>query len=263
MATKKLLELTPIVIPTTGTNFYLVENGQSYQGSINQIANLMISNYSLTTGAGGSSTTVNNFSGAGGITGISVTGSKSITGLASFQGIGGTNVILNGNTISISGGSSSSNSNIVYTTGNQAIGGFKTFNNFIVLESNIQLGLDSDPDLGGFYIYDNGSSQEQIKMGNSSLNNNTINFQNISKFIYSDGITDNDVIHLANKTLLNPSVSLDWNNKVLSGNWQVATSSIPASSTSAGTKGMMAISGNKLLIATGNSQWGFINISSY
>lgn len=48
-ANKKLLELPVIAIPTTGTNYYLVEGGQSYQGTMDQLANVMIPQYGILT----------------------------------------------------------------------------------------------------------------------------------------------------------------------------------------------------------------------
>ena len=50
MATnKKLLELPTIAIPSTGTNLYMVERGQSYQGVTHLLAQLIINNYGLIT----------------------------------------------------------------------------------------------------------------------------------------------------------------------------------------------------------------------
>ena len=97
MATnKRLLNLPAITIPTTGTMFYLVENGQSYQGSVDQVANLLISNYGLSAS--------------------------------------GVNISISGVTVNPV--------NVVYTTGNQTIGGNKTFSDNIgfnqrVFEGNL------------------------------------------------------------------------------------------------------------------------------
>jgi hypothetical protein len=74
------------------------------------------------------------FSGAGGggsglayaITGISVTGGETLTGLFNLYPLGGVRIITSGDKVFISGAGIDS-SNVVYTTGDQSIDGIKTF----------------------------------------------------------------------------------------------------------------------------------------
>ena len=49
MANKKLLELPSISIVSTGTSLYVVEGGQSYQGSLDQLVGVMIPQYGILT----------------------------------------------------------------------------------------------------------------------------------------------------------------------------------------------------------------------
>jgi hypothetical protein len=48
MATnKRLTQLPVITIPTSGTNLYMVEGGQSYQGIVDKIASVLIGQYGI------------------------------------------------------------------------------------------------------------------------------------------------------------------------------------------------------------------------
>lgn len=49
MANKKLLELPNITVATTGTNLYVVEGGQSYQGPLDKLMSMAIPQYGILT----------------------------------------------------------------------------------------------------------------------------------------------------------------------------------------------------------------------
>lgn len=51
MANKRLLELPSLTLATTGTNLYVVEGGQSYQGPFDKLMNIAIPQYGILTSA--------------------------------------------------------------------------------------------------------------------------------------------------------------------------------------------------------------------
>jgi len=51
MANKKLLELPNITTVSTGSSLYMVEGGQSYQGPLDKLANVLIPQYGILTSA--------------------------------------------------------------------------------------------------------------------------------------------------------------------------------------------------------------------
>jgi len=65
---------------------------------------------------------------------------------------------------------------------------------------------------------------------------------------------------------------IDISEKILSGDWQsrqfrssqfILSGNAPSTPTSAGVSGQLAISGQKLFIATGTNQWGYLNITPW
>lgn len=68
------------------------------------------------------------------------------------------------------------------------------------------------------------------------------------------------------------TTTVDWSGRILSGVWNIQqlrmitpilSGLAPSTPTSAGASGQLAMSGQKLFIATGNNQWGYINITPW
>lgn len=86
-----------------------------------------------------------------------------------------------------------------------------------------------------------------------------------------------DIIDWGNYQLktgnINGSAStLNWSGKTLYGNWTaeqlqgaklILSGNAPSTPTSAGISGQIAMSGQKLFIATGTNQWGYVNITPW
>jgi hypothetical protein len=81
--------------------------------------------------------------------------------------------------------------------------------------------------------------------------------------IYSPSFSNE--IHLVDCVLKTSSTNrLDWKNRMLSGNWQVATASPPTGDyRSNGTKGYLAISGGYLYACTGTNLWGRTALTTF
>lgn len=59
------------------------------------------------------------------------------------------------------------------------------------------------------------------------------------------------------------NTTLNFNNRILSGNWRLANNTPPSNSTSNGNIGNVSISGDSLCFCTGLNQWGKLNLSTF
>lgn len=138
---------------------------------------------------------------------------------------------------------SQSTSGLVFITGNQTITGIKIFRDSVLRTHEIR----------------NESGQLIIKLNvnNQSIYNDSGMVINLSSYTLTGVnacLVDWRYGYLQNNLY---QTTLDWSNRVLSGNWQVATANPPTgNSNSSGIKGTLAISGGYLYACTGTNQWG-------
>lgn len=89
----------------------------------------------------------------------------------------------------------------------------------------------------------------------------------IPRYSLSGSVTDDGCsINWFNGNLQNiNSIGLktvDYNNNILSGNWQIANNTSP-NNNSEGNIGILSISGDSLCLCTGYNQWGKLNLSTF
>lgn len=162
----------------------------------------------------------------------------------------------------------------VHKTGNESITGEKTFVNSVILGSfNTTELINTDMVSGVSNNYNFNFNNGLLRAGNSGT------FINLADRRLFDSFGDvtldwqNGILY---SSLSAPN--LDWFNKVLSGEWKaqgltiqnrpvltglISSSLAPATPTSAGISGQLAISGQKLFVCTGNNKWGYINITPW
>ena len=128
--------------------------------------------------------------------------------------------------------------NIVFKTGDQLISGAKTFNEDVTCITSLY----------GPSTY----SGPSIDIGTSEL-------------LDSAGVPVLNWGLLVLQESIGEEVTLDWEHRGLSGNWEVATSSVPANFNSAGVKGMMAADSTAgfLYVCTGVNAWGRVALSEW
>lgn len=144
-------------------------------------------------GPAGGTITTGGFTTTIGITGISVSGSNSITGLLKINSDNTINLNLNGNSLSfssnVSGSTGSNLSNVVFQTGNQSISGIKTFSNATKFNSNIDIAGQINATNGDAFIDSSlnvqiESSDDMWTVGNM---NNGATFLSVKNFDTNDG----------------------------------------------------------------------------
>ena len=125
--------------------------------------------------------------------------------------------------------------------------------------------------LGHGEILRDSPGEQSIDYGNrllkNVLGNTTINWDGHTLY---DSDT-NAVFNWDDRQIFNDvgNITVDAQNNVLSGMWAVQglklilTGVAPSTPTSAGISGQIAVSGQKLFIATGSNKWGYINITPW
>lgn len=158
---------------------------------------------------------------------------------------------------------------VVYTTGNQTISGIKTFSNAILIAGTPGLYLS------GSTIY-YGAINTSPKMDFSTMvlydDDGLPAIDWATRYLHST--TSLVTLDWASHTLIgsDSTVSLNWDSKTLISGWKandlttfklILSGSAPSTPTSAGVSGQIAMSGQKLFLATGTNKWGYVSVTPW